>query len=143
MRIRLQRYSSEEIAWARRDLPKIGTGDLSFLAQVEAYKIVALQLRNDDYLAAEVQAFRLSDDVAIVGLPGEVFVELGLAIKKASPFKTTLVIELCNDAPGYVPTFKAFTEGSYETVNSRVDIGGGEMLAGQALRLLWKLKGKR
>ena len=73
----------------------------------------------------------MSDELAIVTLPGEVFVELGLAIKKASPFETTLVIELANDGPGYVPTSKAFAEGSYETVNSRVASGGGEQMAAE------------
>jgi neutral ceramidase len=84
----------------------------------------------------EVQVIRLSPEVAVVGLPGEIFVDLGLAIKKASPFATTLVIELCQDAPGYVPTEKAFAEGSYETVNSRVAPGGGEKLVATAIRLL-------
>jgi hypothetical protein len=96
-----------------------------------------------DTLPMEVQVFRLSDDVAVVGLPGEIFVELGLAIKKASPFRTTLVIELCNDAPGYVPTAKAFKEGSYETVNSRVQSGGGEKLVEAATRLLKELADSR
>jgi neutral ceramidase len=77
--------------------------------------------------------------VAVVGLPGEIFVELGLAIKKASPFPLTMVIELCNDAPGYVPTAKAFKEGSYETVNSRVQPGGSEKLVEAARRLLKEL----
>jgi len=79
--------------------------------------------------------------VAVVGLPGEVFVDLGLAIKRASPFATTLVVELCNDAPGYIPTRKAFAEGSYETVNSRVETGGGEKMVETAVRLLNELKG--
>jgi neutral ceramidase len=55
-----------------------------------------------------------------------VFVDLGLGIKKASPFKRTLVIELSNDNPADIPTEKAFKEGSYETVNSRIVPGGGE-----------------
>jgi len=75
----------------------------------------------------------------VVGLPGEVFVDLGLAIKQASPFATTLVIELCQDAPGYIPTRKAFAEGSYETVNSRVAPGGGERMADAAIELLAQL----
>jgi hypothetical protein len=87
-----------------------------------------------------VQAFRISDDVALVGLPGEVFVDLGLHIKQHSPFKTTIVIELCNDSPGYIPTKKAFGEGSYETVNSRVKPGGGEQMAELAVDLLKQLK---
>jgi hypothetical protein len=121
-------------------MAKIGTRELSFLEQVETYKIVALQSLPKDKLPLEVQAFRLSDDVALVGLPGEIFVELGLAIQAQSPFKNTIVIELCNDTPGYVPTRKAFAEGSYETVNSRVEPGGGEMLVDAAVKLLKALK---
>ncbi len=135
----LQKYSAEAIAQAKKDMAKIGTRDLPFLKQVEAYKIVSLQMLPGDTLPMEVQVFRLSDEVAIVGLPGEIFVELGLAIKKASPFPVTLVVELCNDTPGYVPTAKAFKEGSYETVNSRVQSGGGEKLVEAAGRLLREL----
>jgi len=69
-----------------------------------------------------------------------VFVELGLAIKKASPFPVTMVVELAHDTPDYVPTRKAFGEGSYEVLNSRVQPGGGEMAVEAALRLLGQLK---
>ncbi len=138
----LQKYSHEDIAQARKDIHKVGTRDLPFLKQVEATKIVSLAMLEASVLPMDVQVLRLSDDAAIVGLPGEIFVELGLAIKQASPFKTTIVVELCNDAPGYVPTRKAFAEGSYETINSRVQPGGGEMLVETALRLLKELKGE-
>jgi sugar phosphate isomerase/epimerase len=135
----LQRYGSERIAWARANIKKVGAGELSFLEQVEAYKILAIEMRQSRTIPLEVQAFRLGRDVAVVGLPGEVFVDLGLAIKQASPFATTLVIELCQDAPGYIPTKKAFAEGSYETVNSRIAPGGGEEMVEAAVRLLKEL----
>jgi len=90
-----------------------------------------------------VQAFRISDEVALVALPGEVFVELGLAIKRASPFPVTMVVELAHDTPDYIPTRKAFAEGSYETVNSRVQPGGGEMAVDAAIRLLGQLRDMR
>ena len=135
----LQHFGPEKVAWARENIKKVGTRELSFLKQVEAYKILATKMRRGRTIPLEVQVFRLSRDVAIVGLPGEVFVDLGLAIKRASPFATTLVIELCQDAPGYIPTKKAFAEGSYETVNSRIAPGGGEMMAEAAIRLLKEL----
>ncbi len=93
-------------------------------------------MRRGATLDAEIQAFRLSPDVAIVLLPGEVFVDLGLAIKRGSPFRHTLVVELANDNPAYIPTEKAFKEGSYETVNSRIAPGGGERMAETAIQLL-------
>ena len=121
----------------------VGTKGLSFLDQVQAYKVLdALEMRtrSGPMLPMEVEVFRLDNDTAIVGLPGEVFVELGLAIKQASPFRNTLVIELCNNDISYVPTKKAFSEGSYEVVNSRVQSGGGESLVGAAVKLLNELK---
>jgi hypothetical protein len=136
----LQQYTAEQVAEARTNMSKIGTRELPFLKQVEAYKIMALQQLSGATLPMEVRVFRLGADVAIVTLPGEVFVELGLAIKRSSPFANTLVIELANDAPGYVPTREAFAEGSYETVNSRVQSGGGEMLVEAAVKLLLELK---
>ena len=119
---------------------KIGTRELSFLDQVKAYEIMNFVLRGPGPLPTLVQVFRLGDEVALVGLPGEVFVDLGLAIKKASPFKTTMVVELSQDCPDYVPTRKAFTEGSYETVCSWIEPGGGEKLVEAAVAMLKELK---
>jgi hypothetical protein len=136
----LQSYSEGEVAQARRNMELVGTRELSFLGQVEAYKIVDLQRFSAKSTPLEVQAFRLSADTAIVTLPTEVFVEFGLAIKAASPFKTTLVIELTNDALGYIPTRKAFAEGSYETVNSRITPGSGERMVEAAVQLLKDLE---
>ncbi len=144
LRVPLQTFTDEEVAWARETLKKLGKEKLPFMERVRAYKILACEMRRAEApdgqtMPLEVQVVRLSSDVALVGLPGEVFVDLGLAIKQASPFETTLVIELCQDAPGYIPTEKAFREGSYETVNSRVAPGGGERMVQAAVALLNEL----
>ncbi|MCA9187660.1 MAG: neutral/alkaline non-lysosomal ceramidase N-terminal domain-containing protein [Pirellulaceae bacterium] len=136
----LQVYSPEEISEAASTLSELGLRKIAFLDSVKAYKIMALQLRGGATIQLEVQVFQLGDETAIVTLPGEVFVEFGLAIKQASPFKRTLVIELANDAPGYIPTQKAFVEGSYETVNSRIATGGGEAMVKLAIEMLRELK---
>lgn len=132
----LQHYSPEQVEAAQRNMAKVGGKELSFLDQVEACKIVSLELRGKSSLPLEVQVFRFSPEVALVALPGEVFVELGLEVKRRSPFGTTLVVELANDNPHYVPTRKAFAEGSYEVVNSLVETGGGERLVEAAVKLL-------
>lgn len=136
----IQKYTPEEIAQAKQDMLKVGTSQLPFLDQVRATKIMNVHQREAGTLPLEVQVFRLADELAIVGLPGEVFVDLGLAIKRGSPFARTLVVELCNDTPAYIPTKKAFAEGSYETVNSLIEAGGGETMVQMALRLLKELK---
>lgn len=140
VRLPLQRFSPEQIAQAARDVPKIGRGELPFLEEVRAYKITDLQSYPAEFLPVDVQAIRLDRDTAIVLLPGEIFADTGLAIKRDSPFKHTLVIELANDNPAYIPTRKAFEEGGYETVNSRVQPGAAEMLAEAAVGLLKQLE---
>ncbi len=136
----VQVYSEEQLAQAKSQLALVGTKELGFLEQVEATKIVDLAARYQGKpLPVRLNCIALSRDVAIVCLPGEVFTELGLAIKEKSPFKQTLVLELCNDAPAYIPTKKAFVEGSYEVVNSRVASGGGELLVESAVEMLLSL----
>jgi hypothetical protein len=135
----LATYSEMDLAWAKEAVEQ----PISFLAGVRARRILALEelRKQGDTIPLELQAFRLSDDAAIVCLPGELFVELGLALKKASPFATTLVVELSGTARiAYVPTRKAFVEGEYEVVNSRLESGGGEMMVQAAVRMLQGLK---
>ena len=50
-----------------------------------------------------VQAIRIGD-LGIATFPGEAFVELGLEVKRKSPFPSTFCIELANDYRGYIPT---------------------------------------
>ncbi len=65
------------------------------------------------YLEAELQVMSIGD-LAIVALPGEIFVEFGLDIKKNSPFKNNITAELSNGSIGYVPVREAFDQGGYE-----------------------------
>jgi hypothetical protein len=62
---------------------------------------------------AEVQAITV-DDIALLGLPGEAFVEIGTNIACASPFRHTFIIGYANRLAGYLPTRRAFEEGGYE-----------------------------
>ncbi len=90
----------------------------------------------------EVQVFRLGD-VGIVGLPGEMFSQFSLQIKRQSPAAHTIVIELANDAIGYLPTREAFEEGGYEptTGSTRYQPGAAEKMAASALAQLGRLFG--
>jgi neutral ceramidase len=51
--------------------------------------------------------------VALVGFPGELYNEIGVKIKRQSPFKYTYIVDLANDYTGYYPTKKALGEGGY------------------------------
>src|SRR6185295_8505183 len=135
--------SAADIAKAKANMARLGERGLPFMEAVEACKIMDVErLRKiwGDAVPLEVQAFRLDHDTAIVTLPSEIFVNLGLSIKAASPFKTTLVVELANNSVAYIPTKQAFLEGSYEVTNSRVERGSGEKLVEAAIGLLKELK---
>jgi neutral ceramidase len=67
-------------------------------------------------------------DLAIVGIPGELFVELGLAIKAAPHFAQTFIAGYCNDLIGYIPTRAAYSEGGYEIDTARIAAGSGETI---------------
>ena len=118
-----------------------GDGVHSFLERVRATTVLDLaeQFPNGR-TELRIQAVALDDETAIVVIPGEVFVEHGLAIREGSPFARTAVVELSDQNISYVPTAKAFQEGSYETVNSRLAPGGGEQMAQAAIEVLRSLK---
>jgi hypothetical protein len=157
----LARVTKEEVTRAAQLLATARDGaKVDFFDQVRAYKHVILDnLHNrsphvetakliswglsrtwagvGDRLPVEVSALTLGDELAVVCLPGEVFVDLGLAIKRSSPFRTTIIVELANCVEtAYVPTRVAYAAGSYEVTNSLVQPGSGEMLAEAAVRLL-------
>jgi hypothetical protein len=123
----------------RKDIPK---EMLDMLKQIDvAHSRFALYqsvLEGRDIIT-EVQAISMGD-IVIVCVPGEIFVEFGLEIKKKSPFKYTLVSELANDVIGYVPVPEAFTEGGYEPTATIVSQDAGAKITQAALDLLKDFK---
>jgi len=78
-------------------------------------------------------------EVAFVGLGGEVFNEIGKAIKVASPFAHTFVITHCNGAAGYLPTGPSYGEGGYEVMSSSFGPTAAEQVIKEAVRMLCEL----
>ncbi len=82
-------------------------------------------------------------DFAIVGLPGELFVEFGLELQKASPYKNTVVVCCANGfAKGYICTSEAIAQGGYEANGSPYTGETGTNLVQAALELLNASLGK-
>ena len=67
--------------------------------------------RGDAPVEAEIQAIRIGD-VALVGIPGEPFAELGLALKQSD--HRVLCVGYANDYLGYIAPPAAFEQGGYE-----------------------------
>ncbi|MDH7501269.1 MAG: hypothetical protein QHJ82_00955 [Verrucomicrobiota bacterium] len=87
----------------------------------------------------------LIGDIALVGVPSELFTQLGIDIKNRSPFRYTYVVGLANDWIGYVPDMTAFKLGGYQVwtgYHSYAEPGTGERLVDQAVEMLRQLAAK-
>ncbi|MGH2369690.1 MAG: hypothetical protein ACRDI2_16010, partial [Chloroflexota bacterium] len=90
-------------------------------------------------LPADVAALRLGE-AALVTNPSELFCELGMAIKQASPFPWTGVAGYTDGSVGYIPTRSAYPEGGYEVESAcRVNPEASELLEAASVRLLQSL----
>ena len=136
--VELQPCDSER-ARTLADRERSGGKKLNLLERVFTQRVLFAEAQEGRPLDVEVQVMTLGNELAWVALPGEVFVELGLAIKQESPFPVTMIHELAYDWIRYVPDRKGFHEGSYEAINTRCGPGGGEALVEAAVRCLLEL----
>jgi neutral ceramidase len=137
-----RRISEVEWAWAQEVLAQTG-------GKVEAHADGI----GDDYLAVLYQELRSAQDhdipveqtglvvgeCALLTFPGELYTEIGMAIKQCSPFRYTWLLGLANGYVGYIPTARAIGEGGYAEDTRRVDSPAGEMIMRQSLGLLQSL----
>lgn len=91
-----------------------------------------------DYQPAVVQVLRLGD-ASIVGLPGEVFSQYALEIKRRSPMATAVVSLANGELQGYVVTDEAAAEGGYEATTAMFAPTAGPILVECALELIDRL----
>ena len=109
----VRKPTSDELAKAKTMLQEAGEGPHRDRRLIYANETVHLS-EYPDTVDIKLQAIRIGS-MAIVTTPCETFVETGLAIKKASPFRPTFTIELANGYNGYLPTAEQHALGGYET----------------------------
>jgi neutral ceramidase len=125
--------SAERDVW-NAELRLLGAEDtLGYVRAREQGRPLALVR---DELPAEIQVLGIGE-ARIVGVPGEMFVELGLTIQYRAPFDKVFVATLANGClPGYACTARAYAQGGYETGTSLLTGGSGEQIVEAAVRLL-------
>jgi len=131
----LRQVTRERAAEAEKIVERASIGKADFTLDVVAARRDRDLGQLGSTLTVPVQALRVGD-IAIVGVPGELFVELGLTLKQESPFTHTFVAELANGGIGYIPTRKAYDEGGYEATSTVLAPGSGEQLVEAGLSLL-------
>jgi Neutral/alkaline non-lysosomal ceramidase, N-terminal len=127
-------------AEALRRLQFVATIDEVTLAA--RHTAVTLTTKDDPprEITTEIQVLRLGD-IYLLGLPGEVLVEVGLEIKERAGLDKLFVTTLTNDSIGYVCHAEAYNEGAYEpTRGTHLAQGAGETIIEQALALLDEIK---
>jgi hypothetical protein len=115
--LRYRRPTAEQLAAAKAVVAvkdKAAREQLPRLAENYAHSTIAAAERTADTLTVQLQALRIGD-LAVCAIPFETFAEIGLDLKKRSPFPHTMVIGLANARHGYLPTPAQHKLGGYET----------------------------
>ncbi len=96
--------------WAEREAAAM----LEWARQVEARRSAGT-LR--DTVDAEIQVLVLGD-IVFIGVPGELFAALGLAIKAGIPVRHPIILGYTNSNIGYISTASAYERGGYEVASA-------------------------
>jgi neutral ceramidase len=92
-------------------------------------------------VSVPIQALRIGE-LGIAAIPFEVFTDIGLDIKKRTPFARTFTVSLANGSYGYLPTPEHHALGGYETWlgTNKVEIQASVKITEKALDLLGRVK---
>ncbi|MBN2316135.1 MAG: hypothetical protein JXM79_19570 [Sedimentisphaerales bacterium] len=90
-------------------------------------------------ITAEIQGFRIGDFVLIT-FPGEPFAEVGLRLKKQSPFPHTFIAAYSNGHVGYAPTADAYENEAYEDALTRLAPQWQQIFEIKVLEMIRKLQ---
>jgi neutral ceramidase len=107
------------VGWAKRTLGQVRSG------------------RVPPAVTTEIQAIRVGD-LLLVSAPGELFVELGLAVKQGAGDMPLFLCGFGNDNIGYIPTRRAYPLGGYEVDEAYKYYGYPAALAPEAGELYVK-----
>lgn len=122
------------------ELEELGPDWIATPMVTDAYIQRRLEQEDLTYVPMTVSAVTVGG-VALVGLPGEPFCEIGVQIRDHSPYPMTMVCCLTNGCEGYYPTEEAFDQGGYEPGGTRFPKGIAEILRDAALELLQNMHG--
>jgi len=121
-------------------VPVAGDVTLRAIRREITLPVKATPSSDDGSISTEIQVLKLGN-ACLVGLPGEVLVEVGLAIKRKAGIENLFIVTLANDAVGYVCHGQAYEQGGYEPESgTRLAKGAGEVMIEQALALIDEMK---
>jgi neutral ceramidase len=144
IQLKVRKASASELEAAKRlleTIPKDKDGQFSDVRGVYAREGVLLDAYPSD-VAVKLQVLRIGE-LSIAAIPCEVFVEIGLALKKQSPFAQHFTISLANGYNGYLPTAQHHEWGGYETWRARssyLEISAADQITERLVKMMAELK---
>jgi neutral ceramidase len=117
---------------------KLSTRDIPGITFEETMNLKPGTFTPGPNIEIRVSAIKVGNTV-FAGITGDVFHEIGLKIKEMSPYKNTFVVTHSNGWCGYIVTDKAYVEGGYEVVSSRIMSGGEKAVIENLLDMIDKL----
>lgn len=129
------------IEMVKRSPQEVGHTEWTFAKEIV---LLDASLKKETTTEVEVQTLQIGPALFVAN-PAEFFCQLGLDIKKQSPFKYTFPVELANGCVGYVPTKEAFGPdgGGYETrltFYSNLEIDAGNKIVDTGVALAKNMK---
>jgi hypothetical protein len=141
-----RKKTPEMIAWAKESEEMAKTQEISTRRRA----FMSEYLYDDDSATPdtvdlEIHTIQIGP-WAIVGLPGEIFTEIGKKIKANSPYARTLIFELANGTNGYISPDYVQDSTAYEAKFSKYNAftgkGTADLLVNESVRMLGELKKK-
>jgi hypothetical protein len=140
--LRRRRPTEEQVERAKAVLALEDEAEIAKLPSLaEAYAERTLWLAKlSETVSVPLQALRVGE-LAVCAIPFEAFAEIGLDLKKRSPFPRTMVLGVTNGHNGYLPTPEQHELGGYETWlgTSRVQKDASVIITDQLLEMLGEL----
>jgi len=108
----------------------------------EAFQIYAPPI--EETIKLPVTTALINHKIAIVGMPGEPFVDFQTDLRAKCPVQDCFFLGYTNGYFGYFPTIKAAAEGGYGAVSTTtwIQVGGGEQMEDFALIQIYRMLGR-
>lgn len=104
----------------------------------EAARMVKLE-NGPEFFDFELLCLKIGE-IALLGIPGEAFTDIGVEIKKTPGWEFIMPCALTNGCEGYFPMKSAYDEGGYEARSSSFKSGVAELIIDGAKALLGEIK---
>lgn len=100
------------------DTVKYGWTGMELTTEVARAGRIIRMATHDDFHRLPIWGVSIGRSVSFGAFPGEPFNDIGVALKRRTPFRMTLLMCLTNGSRGYFPFSDSYKQGGYESATS-------------------------